>query len=157
PRIVNDASSRLLVAAEASEGAFRVTTTSTDECARANAGEATTQETSAAKPQMKTPRLKTRIVAVPSWTSVDAKVSAGGRGRLAPAVARPGDRQLDPERRADAERRLDVDLAPHPPQELAADVEAEAGAADAPPEVRVEAVELLEDPLLLVERDSEPG
>jgi len=40
--------------------------------------------------------------------------------------------------------------------ELAADVEAEAGAADAARHVRVEAVELLEDPALLGERDAEP-
>ena len=46
-------------------------------------------------------------------------------------------------------RRLDPDASVHPVHELAADVEAEPGAADAAGQVRVEAVELLEDPPLL--------
>ena len=50
---------------------------------------------------------------------------------------------------------LDPDPAAHPAHDLAADVEAEARAADAAREIRVEAIELLEDPLVLGGRDSE--
>src|SRR4051812_27349232 len=61
--------------------------------------------------------------------------------------------QLDRERRA-AGIRLDADRPVHAGHELAADVEAEACAADAAAHVRVEADELLEDPLLLALRDA---
>src|SRR5207245_6725605 len=61
-----------------------------------------------------------------------------------------GHRQLDVEGRAAAETgRVDPDPAVHAVHELAADVEAEAGPADAAGHVRVEPVELLEDPPLL--------
>ena len=50
----------------------------------------------------------------------------------------------------------DPDPPRHPRHELAGDVEAEAGAADAAREVRVEPEELLEDPILLCGRDAEP-
>src|SRR4051794_5808569 len=62
--------------------------------------------------------------------------------------------QLDRERRA-AGARLDGDRPVHAGQELAADIEPEARAADAAPHVRVEADELLEDALLLAVGD--PG
>src|SRR5204862_4872944 len=45
----------------------------------------------------------------------------------------------------------------HPRDELARDVEAQAAAADTARERRIEAVELLEDPILLAGRDSEPA
>ena len=71
------------------------------------------------------------------------------------ASSRSRERQLERERRAAAGLRLDADPAAHPPDELARDVEAEAGAADTAREVRVEPEELLEDPLLLGGRDPE--
>src|SRR5256714_15658158 len=67
--------------------------------------------------------------------------------------ARPA-RQLDREGGAAARRRLHQDTAFHPLDELAADVQAEAAAADAVRLRRVEAVELLEDPLVLLGRDA---
>src|SRR6266536_3945517 len=66
------------------------------------------------------------------------------------------DRKLDRERRALALARLEPDATVHPSDQLARDVEAEARAADAARELRVEAVELLEDPLLLGRRHAEP-
>src|ERR1700675_3021569 len=66
-----------------------------------------------------------------------------------------GDRQLDGERRAASPVRGDPDTAVHAVHELAADVEAEAGAADAAGQVRVEPEELLEDSRLLCLRDAE--
>ena len=60
-------------------------------------------------------------------------------------------------RRAFAELRLDPDRPVHPADELAADVEAEAGAADPTGHVRIEAVELLEDPAVLGGGDPEPA
>src|SRR5512132_2578326 len=68
---------------------------------------------------------------------------------------RRGERQLDEEGRTDALGRLDPDGAAHPPDQLAADVEAETRAADGAGHVR-EAVELLEDPLLLGLRNADP-
>src|SRR5215211_3896876 len=59
-----------------------------------------------------------------------------------------GKRQLDKECRADSLTRFDPDRPPHPSDQLAADVEAETGAGDCDAHVR-EAVESLEDPLLL--------
>src|SRR5207302_9872305 len=71
-----------------------------------------------------------------------------------------GDWDLDEERRALGLARagavaLDPDAAVEAAHELAADVEAEAGAADAARHVRVEPVELLEDPPALGRRDAE--
>src|SRR6185295_6407799 len=63
--------------------------------------------------------------------------------------------QLGHEGRAAASARLDPDAAAHPREQLAADVEAEAGAADSPGQVGVEAVELLEDPAVFRRRHSE--
>src|SRR5213078_249716 len=63
--------------------------------------------------------------------------------------------QLEREGCALAGLRLDPDAPVHRPDELTADVEAEAGSADAAPLVRIEAVELVEDPLLLAHRDAE--
>ena len=76
---------------------------------------------------------------------------------LAAALACAAARELDEEGRALAELRLDPDLPVHPAHELAADVEAEAGAADAAGHVGIEAVELLEDPPVLGRGDAEPG
>src|SRR5258707_13365410 len=58
-------------------------------------------------------------------------------------------RQLHVELRAATAVGLDPDPAVHPVHELAADVEAEARAADAERQVRVEPEELLEDPVPL--------
>src|SRR5439155_9116502 len=86
-----------------------------------------------------------------------------GRGGLPPpsgaggALERVGERDLDDERGAAALARLDPDPSVDAPHELAADVEAEARAADPSGHVRVEAVELLEDPRPLVLGDAEPG
>src|SRR5207253_8404104 len=66
------------------------------------------------------------------------------------------DRELEHERRSLARVGVDPDPAPHRADELAADVEPEATSPDAAPMVRIEAIELLEDPLLLAERDAEP-
>src|SRR6266550_5308995 len=52
--------------------------------------------------------------------------------------------------------RLDPDSPMHAPDELARDVEAQTGASDPPGHVRVEPVELLEDPALLRGWDAEP-
>src|SRR5215208_5457232 len=67
-----------------------------------------------------------------------------------------GRRQLDREGRARALGGLDADRAAHAQDQLPADVQAEAGAAHAAGEVRVEPVELLEDPLLLAGWNPEP-
>src|SRR5689334_13466434 len=72
-----------------------------------------------------------------------------------PVVARR--RDLDIEDRSLAVVRLDPDPPADPPDELAGDVEAEARAADAAGHVRVEAVELLEDPVALRGWDAEAG
>src|SRR5262245_11435375 len=69
---------------------------------------------------------------------------------------RSGDRQLEEERRAAAAVGDDPDATVHPRHERAGDVEAESRAADPPGQVRVEAEELLEDPVLLGGRDAEP-
>src|ERR687887_1336575 len=62
-------------------------------------------------------------------------------------------RQFEHERRTACGLRRDSDLAAHSPRELAADVEAEAGAARALGQLRIDAVELVEDSLLLCRRD----
>src|SRR6185437_11649184 len=56
---------------------------------------------------------------------------------------------------AAARLRLDPDLADHPPRELAADVETEAGSAGGLSLVRIDPVELLEDRLLLARGDAD--
>src|SRR5436305_8489771 len=66
-------------------------------------------------------------------------------------------RDLDVERGAGAPVGLDPDAAVDAADELAADIEAEPRAADAAAHVRIEAVELLEDPPLLALRDAETG
>src|SRR5581483_3540637 len=66
-----------------------------------------------------------------------------------------GDRELQQERRSRAAVRIDPDSSVHARHELAGDVEPEPGAADAAGQVRVEAKELLEDPVLLGGRDAE--
>ena len=70
-------------------------------------------------------------------------------------VARGGQFDREGRARADAGRRH-PDAAVHAPHELAADVEAEPGAADAAVHIRVEAIELVEDPALLGDRDAKP-
>src|SRR4051812_41722816 len=64
-------------------------------------------------------------------------------------------RDLDDERRALPAVRLDPDAAVEAAHQLAADVEPEAGAADAARHVRIEAIELLEDPPALRGGDAE--
>src|SRR6184192_1747005 len=78
------------------------------------------------------------------------RLAADGRGNR-----RLGERQVDVERRALALARGDPDASLHATDELAADVEPEAGAPDASPLLRVDAVELAEDPLLLGSRDAD--
>src|SRR5579862_1806411 len=65
------------------------------------------------------------------------------------------ERQPNGERRARAVARRDGELATHLAHELAADVETEPRAADAVGHIRIEPVELLEDPSLLLERDAD--
>lgn len=67
-----------------------------------------------------------------------------------------GDRQLQEERGAGAAVGVDPDAAVHPRHELPRDVEAEARPAHPARQVRVEAEELLEDPVLLCGRNAEP-
>src|SRR3954468_23998907 len=84
--------------------------------------------------------------------------SSGTRRRSRAARAsRCRYRQLEAEARALALARLDPDRPVHPPHELPGDVEAEPGAAHAAGQVRVDAVELVEDPALLARRDTEAG
>src|SRR6478672_12511857 len=66
-------------------------------------------------------------------------------------------RQFEAEVRAAALTRLDRDRAVHPAHELAGDVEAKPGTAHAAGQIRVDAVELVEDPALLAQRHPEPG
>src|SRR6266540_2268810 len=143
-RIVTAARARSLLAASASDGALSVTTSSTESRSRAAAGDAAA---SAASDNMRrTPRLRAQIVAVPCGMVL----------RRADRLGHTGNREVEPERRAAAEVRGDLDLTAHSSHELAADVEAEAGAADAARQIRIEPVELLEDPLVLVDGDPEP-
>src|SRR5919198_4140169 len=71
-------------------------------------------------------------------------------------LGRPDGRELEEEGRALAFGGRDPDAHVHPLHELAADVEPEPGASYPAGQVRVESVELLEDPPLLVERDADP-
>src|SRR4029453_18171847 len=64
-------------------------------------------------------------------------------------------RQLERERRAAARLGLDRDVAIHPARQLAADVEAEAGSARRFRQVWIDAVEFLEDRLLLARGDAD--
>src|SRR5919109_1229171 len=66
------------------------------------------------------------------------------------------DWKLEAERGALPGDRLDPDLAVHGVDQLATDVEAEPGSTDALRHVRIEAVELLENPLLLARRNPRP-
>ena len=89
---------------------------------------------------------------------LDASVSSLHTKRRPPGrLFRSGERQLEREGRAARPAPTRPDPAAHAADDLAADVEAEAGAADAAREVRVEAEELLEDPLVLGGRDAEPA
>src|SRR5207249_2621936 len=65
-------------------------------------------------------------------------------------------RQVDPKSAPLALARLDADAAFHPPDELSRDVETQPGPADAARELRIEAIELLEDPPVLRHGDTEP-
>src|SRR6266542_4376721 len=60
-----------------------------------------------------------------------------------------GDGKLGDEGRATCSARLDPDATAHALEQLAADVQAEAGAADAAGQIGVEAIELLEDAAML--------
>src|SRR5262249_29867093 len=71
-------------------------------------------------------------------------------------AAELGGGQVDDEDRAARLAAFDPDLALHLADELPADVQAEPGAADATRQLRVEAVELLEDPLPLARWDADP-
>src|SRR3954467_3551653 len=92
----------------------------------------------------------------PMRTRAAASWATRRRSRAARA-SRCRYRQLEAEARALALIRLDPDRPVHPPYELAGDVEAEPGAAPAAGQVRVDAVELVEDPALLARRDAETG
>src|SRR5439155_21439845 len=73
-----------------------------------------------------------------------------------PAGIGPGlNRQLQQEVRSLPLARLDPDVSTHSVDELAADVQAQPRSADAPPHLRIESIELLEDPGLHVGRDSD--
>src|SRR5436309_5912670 len=80
-------------------------------------------------------------------TSFGAPLGGGSSGG--------GEWELEDEGRAFPGVRLDPDLPAHPLDEPLADVETEAGPAHALSHLGVEAVELLEDPLLLMRGDSE--
>src|SRR5579862_8892027 len=64
--------------------------------------------------------------------------------------------QLDPEGRTSPDLRVDADRATHARHQLARDVQPEPRPAHAGGLRRVKAVELLEDPLLLRDRDADP-
>src|SRR5439155_20380965 len=61
--------------------------------------------------------------------------------------------QLEREGRTLADLRLHPDLSVHALDQPFADVQAEAGATDALPHVWIETMELLEDPMLILERE----
>ena len=65
--------------------------------------------------------------------------------------------QVERERAAPVDLALDVDLAAEQPRDLAADREAEAGAAVAPARRSVGLLERLEDQAQLVPRDADAG
>src|SRR5207248_1656845 len=90
-----------------------------------------------------------------STTSRPSRAARASSSRCRCVKTSRRDRQLDGERRAATAVRSHPDPAVHPVHELAADVEAEAGAADTARELRVEAEELLEDARLLRRRDAE--
>src|SRR5689334_1249046 len=102
-------------------------------------------------------RMLTRSAARGAWAS-PFRVIGRKRPRWASRLDRCRERlggQLERERGALVGLRLDPDVAVHRPHQLAADVEAEARPADPAPVVGIEAVELVEDPLLLAGRDPE--
>src|SRR3954462_14799886 len=75
-----------------------------------------------------------------------AEASAGGTREVGACLRHEGERQLDDEDRAASALRGHGDPSSHSVDELAADVEAETRAADAVLVLRIEAVELVEDP-----------
>src|SRR3954453_4428062 len=89
-------------------------------------------------------------------TAPPAASSATRRPSRAARASRCRYRQLEAEARAFAFARVAPDGAVHPPHQLPRDVEPQAGAAHAARQVRVDAVELVEDPPLLARRDAEP-
>src|SRR5215210_6757960 len=94
--------------------------------------------------------ITTIVTMAPLRTAHERNQNPGSEPLLADASTRVlWSGQLDEERRAAARRRIDPDAPVHAPDELAADVETEAGPADAPGEARVEPVELLEDALVV--------
>src|SRR5262245_44797051 len=119
------------------------------------------------RPMRPKPLMPTRVFAMP--TTLDRTPSeprreptrrpCGDLRRLRDALRRPlrSDRDLHEERGPLAVVRVDPDAPVEPVDELAADVEAEAGAADAARHVRIEAVELLEDAPALRRGNAEPA
>src|SRR5207253_2453781 len=91
-------------------------------------------------------------VVIPKWAlpplwGGGRRFALRGGGASGPRLRVPlGQGDLDDEGRAGVVVRLDPDAPVHPADELAADVEPEPGAADSAGHVRIEAVELLEDP-----------
>src|SRR3989442_4406622 len=83
--------------------------------------------------------------------------ASGGQGGFRPGLGRRfgGGRDLDVEDRPATVVRLDPDSALHAAHELVRDVETEARSADASLHVRVEPVELFEDPALFPAWDPE--
>src|SRR5207248_2402598 len=85
-------------------------------------------------------------------------LSAGGLRvhRKGPLGKRPGlNRQLQQEGRSLPLARLDPDVSAHSVHELAADVQTQPGPAHPTRHLRIESIELLEDPGLLVRRDAD--
>src|SRR5437870_4640351 len=87
----------------------------------------------------------------PPWPGTAGSISSASAGST--RSGRRGDplgqRELERERRALVRIGLDPDPAVHRTDELPADVEPEAASPDAAPMVGIEAIELLEDSLLL--------
>ena len=83
--------------------------------------------------------------------------TARGSSPAVTEIAERGEGELERERRATARLGLDAHAPTHPAHDLAGDVEAEPRTAHPAGEVRVDAEELLEDPLVLGGRDSEPA
>src|SRR5262249_13167873 len=109
-------------------------------------------------------RARLRLTAPPKAggrpdAAADAPDRAGARlpsRRPDPPGLGRRERELEQEGRAGAAVRLDPDPPVHALDELPADVEAQAGTADAAALVRVQPDELLEDALLASARDPEP-
>src|SRR5215207_2924345 len=99
-------------------------------------------------------RPRTATAGFPRWR-VTSRWLRGLRDDGLLAGAARQQRQVDDERRPLPFPRADRDPALHPPDELAADVQAQPGSADAPGLLGIDAVNLAEDPLLLAVRDPE--